>query len=63
MIDFPFDVFAVAACIKWQDIVVYLKNVDLKTGQRKHGIGKHTAGLELLKELISASLLKVSFKA
>lgn len=34
-----------------------------KTGQRKHGMGKRTAGPELLEELISASLLKVSFKA
>lgn len=34
-----------------------------KTGQRKHGMGKRMAGPELLEELISASLLKVSFKA
>lgn len=34
-----------------------------KTEQRKHGMGKRTAGPELLEELISASLLKVSFKA
>jgi len=49
-------------------IVVYLKIGDLKRGrkkpgQRKHGMGKRTAGPELLEELISASLLKVSFKA